>query len=38
MARARIQDSPEPLKGIYEQVSRLLDVAPEARDPARRTA
>ncbi|HEY3646254.1 MAG TPA: TetR/AcrR family transcriptional regulator [Gammaproteobacteria bacterium] len=38
MARARIQDSPEPLKGIYEQVLRLLEAVPEARDPVRRTA
>ena len=38
MARARIQDNPEPLKGIYEQVLRLLDAAPEARDPIRRSA
>ena len=38
LARARIQDSPEPLKGIYEQVLRLLEAVPEAREPARRTA
>ena len=38
LARARIQDSPEPLKGIYEQVLRLLDAVPEARNPVRRTA
>ena len=38
LARARIQDSPEPLKGIYEQVLRLLDAVPEVRNPVRQTA
>ncbi len=38
LARARIQDSPEPLKGIYEQVLRLLEAVPEAREPERRRA
>jgi len=38
LARARIQDSPEPLKGIYEQVLRLLEAVPEAQAPERRRA
>lgn len=38
LARARIQDNPEPLKGIYEQVLRLLEAAPQTRESARRTA
>lgn len=38
LARARIQDNPEPLKGIYEQVLRLLEAVPEAREPKRRSA
>lgn len=38
LARARIQDNPEPLKGIYEQVLRLLEAVPAARDPERRRA
>lgn len=38
LARARIQDNPEPLKGIYEQVLRLLEAVPEAREPQRRRA
>jgi TetR/AcrR family transcriptional regulator, transcriptional repressor for nem operon len=38
LARARIQDSPEPLKGLYEQVLRLLEVAPQAREPEKRRA
>ena len=38
LARARIQDNPEPLKGIYEQVLRLLDALPTAREPERRQA
>ena len=38
LARARIQDNPEPLKGIYEQVLRLLEAVPEAREPEKRRA
>ncbi len=38
LARARIQDSPEPLKGLYEQVLRLLEAVPEARAPEQRRA
>jgi len=38
LARARIQDSPEPLKGIYEQVLRLLEAVPGAREPEKRRA
>lgn len=38
LARARIQDNPEPLKGIYEQVLRLLEAVPAAGEPERRRA
>jgi len=38
LARARIQDNPEPLKGIYAQVLRLLEAAPQAREPEKRRA
>lgn len=38
LARARIQDNPEPLKGIYEQVLRLLEAVPSARESERRRA